>query len=255
MEKRNLPVGIFDSGVGGISVLREIIRLMPQEDYYFFGDSLHAPYGTKTTAQIQALTLENVAKMRDYGIKAVVIACNTATSAAIALLRERYQDMPVIGIEPALKPAVHIRENPRVLVMATPATVEGKKFHLLLERYHECGEVIPVACPGLMEYVERGELSGESLHQYLTGLFAPYTEREIDAVVLGCTHYPFIKAELSSVLGEKVQLLDGSEGTARELRRRLAEEDLLTDREGEGRVVFEMSIPQKEELCRKLLYM
>ena len=253
MEKRDLPVAVFDSGVGGISVLREMVRLMPQEDYYFFGDSVHAPYGTREPEEIRRLTLENVAHMREKGMKALVVACNTATSAAITALRERYTDIPVVGIEPALKPAVMEKEHPRVLVMATPMTVHADKFRNLMARFEDQATVIPLGCPGLMEFVEEGKLEGPELEAYLEKLLAPWRNGGIDAVVLGCTHYPFLKRTIAKVLGERPHILDGSEGTARELKRRLAEMGLLTRRQEEGQVFFEESIPEKIGLCRFLL--
>ena len=158
MKKCNLPVAVFDSGVGGISVLREMVRLMPEEDFYFFGDSINAPYGTKTMEQVRQLTVDNVARMAERGIKGIVIACNTATSAAIGRLREIYTDIPVVGIEPALKPAAMEKEGARVLVLATPMTVQGSKFRNLVARYEEHATIIPVGCPGLMEFVEEGKL-------------------------------------------------------------------------------------------------
>ena len=131
-SKIQLPVAFFDSGLGGLSVLREAVRIMPQEDYIYFGDSLNAPYGTKTADEIIDLTLTHAAHLYAKGIKALVIACNTATSAAIKPLRKIYTDIPVIGIEPALKPAVSMGDHPRVIVMATPLTVKGKKLHELI---------------------------------------------------------------------------------------------------------------------------
>lgn len=253
MEKRNLPVAVFDSGVGGISVLREMVRLMPREDFFYFGDSIHAPYGTKSPEEIRRLTLENVAHMAERGIKGVVVACNTATSAAIGALRERYTQIPVVGIEPALKPAVMEKENAKVLVMATPMTVHASKFMNLMARFEGQATMIPLGCPGLMEFVEAGKLEGEELERYLQKLLYPYLSGGIDAVVLGCTHYPFVREEIRKVMGHQVHILDGSGGTARELRRRLEAMDLLTDRERPGEVTFEESIPEKIPLCRFLL--
>lgn len=253
MEKKNMPVAVFDSGVGGISVLRQMVRLMPKEDFYFFGDSINAPYGTKTQEQIQSLTVTNVARMAEKGIKAIVIACNTATSAAIGRLREIYTDIPVVGIEPALKPAAMEREGAKVLVLATPMTVQGSKFKNLMARYEDQATVIPVGCPGLMEFVEAGNMEGPELETYLKNLLYPYLSGGIDAVVLGCTHYPFVRKAIAKVMGAGPHIIDGSEGTARELQRRLAQMDLLTDRREPGRVIFEESIPEKIELCNFLL--
>ena len=255
MEKRDLPVGVFDSGFGGISVLREIVKQLPGEDVLFYGDSANAPYGTRSIEEVQQLTLNCVEEMRKKGIKALVVACNTATSAAISLLRSTYTDMPVIGIEPAIKPASRIGEHPRVLVLATPATIEGEKFHRLSSFVGQEAEIIPAGCPGLMEFVERLELSGPGLDDYLEKLLSPYRESGVDAVVLGCTHYPFLKDAISHAIGEEIPIFDGSEGTARELGRRLKEAGLQNRREKGGKVEFCMSLPGREELCRKLLEM
>ncbi len=252
MERKELPVAVFDSGVGGISVLRELVRLMPGEDFYFFGDSIHAPYGTRPQEEIRSLTLENISHMYQRGIKGIVVACNTATSAAIAALRERYTDIPVVGIEPALKPAVMEKEDATVLVMATPMTVQANKFRTLMARFADRATVLPLGCPGLMEYVEAGKMEGEEVEQYLRELLAPYIGR-IDAVVLGCTHYPFLRKSIRRVLGSGPHILDGSEGTAREVQRRLTQMGLLRDRVQGGTVMFEESMPEKIRLCRFLL--
>ena len=252
-DRSELPVGVFDSGVGGISVLREMVALLPEEDYIFYGDSAHAPYGTKDTARIRELTLAGVDHLRQMGIKAVVIACNTATSAAISTLRDCYRDMPVIGIEPALRPAVHTGKSPNVLVMATPSTVQGEKFSRLLHELEGEAKIYPLGCPGLMEYVERGELEGARVDETLRQLLAPYRDVSFDAVVLGCTHYPFLKNAIRKAVGPAPRILDGSEGTARELRRRLSEEGLLNPRTQGGTIEFTISAPGKEELCRRLL--
>lgn len=253
MEKRNLPVAVFDSGVGGISVLREMVRLMPKENFYFFGDSANAPYGTKTVEQVRELTVQKVAQMAEKGIKGIVIACNTATSAAINQLREIYTDIPVVGIEPAVKPAAMQKKGAKVLVLATPGTVQGTKFRTLMAQYEEQATVIPVGCPGLMEFVEAGKMDGEELENYLKRLLYPFLSGGVDAVVLGCTHYPFVRDTIAKVIGEDVFIIDGSAGTARELQRRLTQMDLLTDRRDAGTVIFEESIPEKIDLCNFLL--
>ena len=163
MENKNrntAAIGVFDSGVGGISVLRELVAQMPNENYIFFGDSKNAPYGTKTLEEVQKLTCADAEYLLSRGVKALVVACNTATSAAIRILREKYADMPVIGIEPALKPAVHAGGHPRVLVMATPMTLREEKFHALMQRFESDAEILRLPCPGLVEYVEQGVLEG-----------------------------------------------------------------------------------------------
>ncbi|MDD2958775.1 MAG: glutamate racemase [Lachnospiraceae bacterium] len=253
MERRNQPIAVFDSGVGGISVLREMVRLMPNENFYFRGDSIHAPFGTRPFHEIQKLTLDNIAHMAQKGIKGIVIACNTATSVAIELLRNTYIDIPVVGIEPALKPAVMESRHGKVLVMATPMTVHAEKFCRLMAQYQGEAEIIPLGCPGLMEFVEAGSLEGPRLQEYLKKLLTPKLLEGVNSIVLGCTHYPFVRGAIREITGPGPHLIDGSEGTARELQRRLDEFDLLTDRKERGTVVFEESIPDKIKLCRFLL--
>ena len=149
MQKIELPVAFFDSGLGGISVLRETVRLLPQEDYLYFGDSLHAPYGVKSVDEVVRLSLENAAMLTARGIKALVVACNTVTSAAIATLREHYPQLPIIGTEPALKPAVERHPGGRILVMATAMTLSERKFSDLRGHYQQDAEIIPLACSAL----------------------------------------------------------------------------------------------------------
>ncbi len=254
MDKNKLPIAFFDSGVGGISVLREAVKILPNENFIFFGDSANAPYGTRPIDEIRRLTLTHAGHFHDHGVKALVVACNTATSAAINDLRKKYTDIPVIGIEPALKPAALMSEHPRVIVMATPLTVKGRKFHDLLGQYASQADVIPLACPGLMEYVENGDIDGPKVTGYLQSLLTPYLEEgNIDAIVLGCTHYPFVAPVIRRLAGDNVRIFDGGEGTARELKRRLTKENLLNDSSQKGTVTFHNSLPVKNLLSKKLL--
>ncbi len=246
MDKKRYPIGIFDSGVGGISVLRELVALMPGEDYIFFGDSRNAPYGTKAPGEVQRLACASAEYLLSRGAKALVVACNTATSAAIQILRNRYPYMPVVGIEPALKPAVLSKAHPRVLVMATPMTLREEKFHQLMMKYEEDAVIIPMPCPGLMEFVERGELSGPGIETFLGSLFRRYLNRPVDCVVLGCTHYSFVRPVIQKMLGGSTAVFDGGKGTARETKRRLAECGLLTESEERGSVTIENSLGTEE---------
>lgn len=234
-------IGIFDSGVGGISVLRAIVKELPNENILYYGDSAYAPYGTKTVREIQ----ERCLKIADYllgkGAKALVVACNSATSAAIDMLREKYTDIPVIGIEPALKPAVESVDKGRIMVLATPMTIREKKFKRLLDKYSKEMDILPISCPGLMEYVEAGITSGEELNAYLNNLLGEYMDKKIDAVVLGCTHYPFLKPAFREFFGEGTLFFDGGEGVARETKRRLKKEGLLSNSNEKGSVIFENS--------------
>lgn len=256
MEREQMPIGVFDSGVGGISVLRELITLMPNENYIFYGDSRNAPYGIKDVETVRRLTCLDAEHLLKQGVKALVVACNTATSAAIDELRKRYKNFPIIGIEPALKPAVAVGEHPKVVVMATPMTLKEEKFHLLLSQYEEQAAVYPLPCPGLVEFVERGETTGEQLEEFLGDLFSVFSRMTIDAVVLGCTHYPFVKEAIQKVVGEQTLLFDGGAGTARETRRRLREQGLCSTSREKGTVIFQNSLEEEKvlELCRRLLY-
>lgn len=249
---------VFDSGVGGISVLKELVKIMPNEDFLFFGDSLNAPYGTKTKEEVRKLTIEATNRFMDEGAKGVTIACNTATSAAVRVLREMHPDFPIVGIEPALKPAATEFPGERILVLATPMTIAEEKFHLLLSRYDDQAEVFPLPAPGLMEFVENGKTDSPELMEFLEELLSPYKEgaaEEVSAVVLGCTHYPFVAKQIGKVLGEKVKIFDGSEGTAREMKRRLKEAGRLREDDSyKGKVEFQCSLddPKKIDMMERL---
>ena len=234
-------VAAFDSGVGGISVLREMVRLMPYEDFVFFGDSANAPYGTKSTSAVREMTIEHAKNFIDRGAKALCIACNTATSAAVRPLREMFPGFPIVGIEPALKPAAEHVPGGRILVMATPMTIREVKFQNLLARYEDMAAIIPLPCPGLMEFVEDGKADSPEVVEFLHGLLREY-EGNVDAVVLGCTHYPFVRDQIAAVLGDDVRIFDGAAGTARELRRRMIAANVSeTNVARRGRVLFENS--------------
>ena len=249
------PVGFFDSGLGGISVLRGTIKLLPGEDYLYFGDSYHAPYGVRPLEEVRELSLAAAAHLLERGVKAIVIACNTATSAAASCLREACPQIPIIGTEPAVKPAVERHPGGRILIMATPRTLKEKKFLDLWELHRERAEIVPVPCGGLMEFVERGILRGEEPERFLRQLLAPYRTEPVDAVVLGCTHYPFLTGVIRKVLGPGPEILDGAEGVARQLGRRLEELGLRNPRENGGTVTFENSLDSTDilDLSRLLL--
>lgn len=253
-EEMTQPIGVFDSGVGGISVLRELVQIMPQEDYLYFGDSENAPYGTKDLETVRELTITHVEKLMELGAKSVVVACNTATSAAVAVLRKKYPKLPLVGIEPAIKPAAMEKPGGRIVVMATPMTLHQEKFQKLMGRYEDQINIVPLPCPGLMEFVERGELEGDRLLHYLTGLFTSVDREPVDGVVLGCTHYPFAKSMIQQVVGENVTIYDGGPGTAREMQRRLREAGLLNMEQRRGNVRFMNSRNTSEEiaLCEML---
>ena len=242
----NRPVGFLDSGLGGISVLGEALRILPEENFIYFGDTLHIPYGDKPPETVYQYTHAAVDQLISHGCKAIVIACNTATSVAAAQLRQELQ-LPIIGMEPALKPASMLPGDGRVLVMATQNTLRLPKFQALMELYGK--DAIPLPCPGLMECVEDGELEGPRVETLLGRLFEPYQNENIEAVVLGCTHYPFLRKTISRFFSPEVALIDGNLGTVRQLRRRLEEENLLSPGPG-GQVTFLSSMEGEEPLRR-----
>ena len=210
------PVAVFDSGLGGISVLRELVRTLPMENYLYFGDSLHAPYGTKTPEEVTQLSLQAAQKLLAQGAKALVVACNTATSAAIRTLRKTYPALAIVGTEPAIKPAAERHPGGRILMLATAMTVQEEKFQRLKAQYDEQAQIIPIACSGLMEYVEQGILRGPEVEGYLLDKLEPYLKVPIDAVVLGCTHYPFLRGAIRRIVGRRPEIIDGSFGIAKQ---------------------------------------
>lgn len=250
MGRRERPVAFFDSGLGGISVLRAARRALPRENYLYYGDSKNAPYGEKTPEEILRLSEAVMARVLDMGAKAVVIACNTATGVAVDRLRKEYPEVPILGVEPAVKPAAEAFPRGTVLVMATPACLEGARFAELLQRAAGGARVVPVPCGGLMEFVERGEIEGPDLRAYLREKLRPYEMERADAVVLGCTHYPFLRKAIREAFPPGTALIDGSQGVAAELRRRLSELGLLNPGPEPGRVDFYNSLEDPEILRR-----
>ena len=225
MQNAERPIGIFDSGLGGLSVLRTALRMLPEERFLYYGDIANAPYGTKTEEQVYTFARAVTGRLMDQGIKALVIACNTATAAAAAQLRAEFPDFIIVGMEPALKLAHDQCPEGRILVLATPVSLASEKYRRLYENYGEHAVSLP--CPGLMEFVERGDTDSKELKDYLRDKFAPYLESPLAAVVLGCTHYVFRKKTVQSLLPQNTLVLDGNEGTVRQLGRRLESAGLL----------------------------
>ena len=252
MNSKQDYIAVFDSGVGGISVLRHLRRELPRERFLYFGDSANAPYGTRPTEQIRSLTMAAAEMLMDRGCKALVVACNTATAAAIEDLRRAYPKRIIIGIEPALKIASDRFPGGAVGVMATPATLREEKFARLLHRFEDHCRVVKLPAAGLVELVEAGKGNGAEAEALLRPLLGPYSGK-LDAVVLGCTHYPFAGEVISRLLGKDTALLDGGPGTARETRRRLEAAGLLND--GPGQIVIENSSGCEAitARCRELL--
>ena len=233
---KDSPIGFFDSGIGGLSVLKEAIKLLPRESFIYFGDSKNAPYGIKTVEEIKKLSYAAVDFLLNKGAKAIVIACNTATSAAASDLRSSYPQIPIIGIEPALKPAVQLHRRGKILIMATPVTLVEKKFKNLMKSFEKNSEIIPMPCAGLAELIESGNIESQEVKEFLKDKLESHIDSNISSIVLGCTHYPFIKKHLSSIVGEDIPIIDGSLGTAKQLRRQLIQNNIMNQGIDAGKV-------------------
>ncbi len=238
VDNRNLAIGIFDSGMGGISVLADIIKLMPNEKYIYYGDSGNAPYGTKTPEEVRKLSIDICDFFISKGVKAIVAACNTATSAAINQLRKRY-DIPIIGMEPALKPAIELELKGKIVVMATDMTLKEKKFSKLMDKYAKQQDIVKVPCPNLVELIEDGIFEGKAALEGIRGCFKGINMEQISSIVLGCTHYVFLRDNISALAGEKVSIIDGNKGTAYHLKNVLNEKNILKDTE-ENKLLLEI---------------
>ena len=222
------PIAVFDSGVGGISVLKHIHHLLPNEHLLYVADSIHAPYGNKSAAEIQARCFAIADFLIAKDAKALVVACNTATAAAIDQMRAKYS-LPIIGMEPAVKPAAEASRSGIIGVLATTGTLQSAQFAALLESYGRNVEVVTQACVGLVECVERGELSQESTRALVKRYCQPLLDEGADSIVLGCTHYPLLKSLIQEVVGADVVLIDTGAAVANQLKSRLLEQGLLAD--------------------------
>lgn len=247
MNTRQDYIAVFDSGLGGLSVLRHLRRRMPGERFLYYGDSAHAPYGVRSRAEVEALTLSTAERLMSRGLKALVVACNTATSAAIEPLRAKYPDLIVVGIEPALKLAADRFPGGRIGVMATPVTLREEKFCHLLTRYAAKCRVYKIPAPQLVPLIEEGRVDTPIMEQTLHGLLDPFVDK-MDALVLGCTHFPFASHAMERLLGPRVAVLDGGDGTARETLHRLEAADLLE--KGPGQLILENSLGTQDILRR-----
>jgi glutamate racemase len=231
------PIGVFDSGVGGLSVLREIRRELPAEDLIYVADSGYAPYGDRPEEYVRGRAVAIMEFLRTKGAKAVVVACNTATGIAVDALRARY-DLPIVAIEPAVKPAAARSRSRVVGVLATTQTLAGQKFAKLVSTYAGDVEVLTQAAPGLVDQVEAGQLNTPPTRSLVERYLRPMLEKGADTIVLGCTHYPFLDDLIRDVAGSDVVVIDSAVPVARELRRRLQAGHLLAPDDHRGSETF-----------------
>ncbi len=237
MSNDAAPIGVFDSGVGGLSVLQHMRALLPAENFLYIADSGYAPYGERSPAFILERSLCIATFLIEQGIKALVVACNTATAAAVHELRARLA-IPVIAMEPGIKPAVEITKSNVVGVLATAGTLESARFFSLVNRYAGDVEIVTQPCAGLVERIEANDLNSAQTLDLLRGYINPLRDRGADVIVLGCTHYPFLRKQIEHIAGDRMAIIDTGPAVAKELKRRLEQDDLLAARSQAGAEFF-----------------
>ena len=248
------PIGAFDSGVGGLSILADVRRLLPAEDLIYLADSAHCPYGVKPSEAIRERVLEVTDFLVGLGVKLVVVACNSACVAGLDQVRAKHPELPIVGVEPALKPAHEITRNGKIGVLATNLTLNGARFSLLVEKYGAGVEVFTQPAPGLVELIEAGKIDAPETRKILQEYLVPLQEQGIDTLVLGCTHYPFLRPLIQEICGPQVTLLDTGAAVARQTYKLLEERDLMTTKQGAGKNIFYSSgdLRLVGEVMRKL---
>lgn len=238
MTLSNNPIGIFDSGVGGLSVLREIRSLMPNENIIYFGDQGHVPYGPRSMEQIQNFSEGITNFLLKHHAKIIVVACNTASAAALKFLREKFPDVQFVGMEPAVKPAAEKTQTKKVGVLATPTTFQGALYASVVERFASDVEIFQNTCNGLVNQIELGELESDTTRKILEDALLPMLEKNIDTVVLGCTHYPFVIPLIERIVGDKVRVIDPAPAVAKQTQRLLEAKGLRNSSNENGVVIF-----------------
>ena len=220
------PIGIFDSGVGGLSVLRSLRQLLPAEAVIYLADQAHVPYGPRPLEEVRGFSEQITRYLLGEGAKLVVVACNTASAAALQHLRQAFPGVPFVGMEPAVKPAAEQTRTGKVGVLATPATFQGALYASVVERFAQGVLLLQSTCPGLVGQIEAGDLDGPLTRCILEDALQPMLQKGIDTVVLGCTHYPFVIPLIEEIAGPQVRVIDPAPAVARQVRRLLAEHDL-----------------------------
>jgi glutamate racemase len=223
------PLGVFDSGVGGLSVLKAIRRELPKETAIYVADQVHVPYGLRPLEEVQGYAEAITRYLKGKGVKLIVVACNTASAAALHHLRRTIPEIPFVGMEPAVKPAAEYTRSGVVGVLATPATFQGKLYASVVERFANNVTILQQTCPGLVAQIEAGQLTGLDTRAILKRALHPMLEQGIDTVVLGCTHYPFVIPMIEEIVGPSVRVIDPAPAVARQVRRVLSDRNLLNN--------------------------
>ncbi|MCX8061092.1 MAG: glutamate racemase [Anaerolineales bacterium] len=232
------PIGIFDSGVGGLSVLREILRQLPSEDLLYVADQAHVPYGQRPLEEVRQYAFGITDYLLSKGAKIIVVACNTASAAALQALRQSYPRVPFVGMEPAVKPAAETTKSGSVGVLATPATFQGDLYASVIERFAQGVTIYQHTCPGLVQQIEKGDFNSSASRKILEDALLPMLEKQIDTVVLGCTHYPFVIPLIQEIVGEQVRVIDPAPAVARQTQRMLEKFNLLNSPNRTGQRIF-----------------
>lgn len=253
-KRMNKPLGIFDSGIGGLSVLREIRERLPGEDLIYIADQAHVPYGPRSMTEVKLFSRGIVRYLLNQDVKLVVVACNTASAAALVDLRRDFPGVPFVGMEPAVKPAAEKTVSGVVGVLATPATFQGELYHRTVERFASGVTVLQHTLPGLVAQIEQGEITTPKTRAVLEAALRPMVEQGVDKIVLGCTHYPFVIPLIQEIVGEEVQVIDPSPAVARQAARLLAERQLLSSTAGRGQVRF-LTTGDEEEFGKTVQYL
>ena len=238
MNSQTNPIGVFDSGVGGLSVLRAMREQMPAENIIYFGDQGHVPYGPRPMEQIQSFS-EGITKfLLTRNSKLIVVACNTASAAALTYLRQRFPDLIFVGMEPAVKPAAETTKTGKVGVLATPATFQGALYASVVERFGAGVELFQHTCPGLVSQIENGDLDSNVTRAILKNALGPMLEKNIDTVVLGCTHYPFVIPLIEKIVGDDVRVIDPAPSVAKQAKRLLEAEGIRNSSITKGNIQY-----------------
>jgi glutamate racemase len=229
----NLPIGVFDSGIGGLTVLNHIRDILPHEDLIYVADRQHVPYGSKGDAFTRDRAHLIATFLIDIPVKAIVVACNTATAAAVQHLRSQLI-IPIIGMEPGVKPATILSRNGKIGILATEGTLDSSKFKILLERHANAAEIFIKPCHGWVESIEGGNADEQATLRMIQETLDPIMDKQIDTLVLGCTHYPFLLERIKQVTGEEISIIDTGLAVAQQLRRQLEKEELLNSSQTKG---------------------